>query len=109
MSAFPRDATRKAGSPALQTRLPSRHARDAVARRSRPSLAGPAIARVHLKRSEFLDLSATLPAAGSLLSLDRLYASVQKQISTQDSSNKTFDAIVIGVGSMGSATCHFLA
>jgi sarcosine oxidase len=41
--------------------------------------------------------------------LDRLYASVQKQISTQDSSNKTFDAIVIGVGSMGSATCHFLA
>ena len=62
-----------------------------------------------MRRREFLNLSATLPAAGSLLSLDRLYASVQNQVSAQDSPGKTFDAIVLGVGSMGSSTCYFLA
>jgi sarcosine oxidase len=54
-------------------------------------------------------LSASLPEAGSLLPLDRLYASVQHQLSTQVNSQTRFDAIVIGVGSMGSATCCFLA
>lgn len=54
-------------------------------------------------------LGLQLPAGGSLLSLNKLYASVQNQLLRQDSSGKNFDVIVLGVGSMGSATCYFLA
>ena len=61
-----------------------------------------------MNRRDFLALSAGLPAAGSLLAWDRLYASVQNLV-TQESGVKTFDVIVLGVGSMGSATCCFLA
>src|SRR5262245_56154026 len=62
-----------------------------------------------MKRRDFLNLSAALPAASSLLSVDRLYASVQHQVAAQDTSARSYDAIVLGVGSMGSATCYFLA
>jgi sarcosine oxidase len=62
-----------------------------------------------MKRREFLTLSAGLPAVGTLFSADSLHASVQDQLRRQDSSTKNFDAIVLGVGSMGSATCYFLA
>jgi glycine/D-amino acid oxidase-like deaminating enzyme len=62
-----------------------------------------------MKRREFLTLSASLPAAGSLLPMDRLFASVHEQLSQQAAGNRTFDAIVLGVGSMGSASCYFLA
>ncbi|HMK31271.1 MAG TPA: N-methyl-L-tryptophan oxidase [Terriglobales bacterium] len=60
-----------------------------------------------MNRRDFLTLSAGLPAAGSLLDWDRLYASVQNQVS-QESGVRTFDVIVLGVGSMGSAACCFL-
>src|SRR5215471_17837504 len=42
-------------------------------------------------------------------SLESLTTSVQSQLSRQSNSRKNFDAIVLGVGSMGSATCYFLA
>ncbi len=42
-------------------------------------------------------------------SLDRLYASVRAQISRQAGNARSFDVIVLGVGSMGASTCSFLA
>jgi sarcosine oxidase len=62
-----------------------------------------------MKRRRFLSLSAGLPAAASMLSLDRLYSSVQTQVAAQGNINRNFDVIVLGVGSMGSASCCFLA
>jgi sarcosine oxidase len=62
-----------------------------------------------LKRRRFLTLSAGLSAAGPFLPLDALYATVQRQVATQAGGSNIFDAIVLGVGSMGSATCSFLA
>ena len=62
-----------------------------------------------MKRRQFLRLSAGLSTAASLTPLDALYASVHQQVMTQKSGNTTFDVIVLGVGSMGSSTCYFLA
>jgi sarcosine oxidase len=61
-----------------------------------------------MKRREFLRISAAL-SAGPLLSLDALNASVQAQLGAQTPASRSFDVIVLGVGSMGSATCSFLA
>ena len=60
-----------------------------------------------MKRRHFLTLSAGL-SAHALLPLDRLQASVQNQIGSQNRTGSSFDAIVLGVGSMGSSTCAFL-
>jgi sarcosine oxidase len=62
-----------------------------------------------MKRRRFLALSAGLSAARTLLPLDRLHADVQNRIGSQNRPGNTFDAIVLGVGSMGSSTCAFLA
>jgi sarcosine oxidase len=61
-----------------------------------------------MKRRRFLALSAQA-SVGSLLPLETLHASVRNQIASQPDTHTTFDVIVLGVGSMGSATCHFLA
>jgi sarcosine oxidase len=57
-----------------------------------------------MKRREFLALS-----AGALLPLEALNSRVQSQIGLPSGARTTFDVIVLGVGSMGSATCAFLA
>ncbi|HXZ78336.1 MAG TPA: N-methyl-L-tryptophan oxidase [Terriglobales bacterium] len=61
-----------------------------------------------MNRRDFLTLSASLSATSSLLDWNRLHASVQNQL-RQASAGRTFDVIVLGAGSMGSATCCFLA
>jgi sarcosine oxidase len=61
-----------------------------------------------MNRRDFLTLSAGLPATGSLSALNRLYVSVRNHV-MKESSEKNFDVIVLGVGSMGSAACYVLA
>jgi len=53
-------------------------------------------------------MSAAL-SAGPLIPLEALNASVQNQLGSQTGTRRAFDVIVLGVGSMGSATCAFLA
>lgn len=62
-----------------------------------------------MERRRFLALSTGLSTAGSLLSLESLYASVQARVLNQNTGRNTFDVIVLGVGAMGSATCAVLA
>src|SRR5438874_12675721 len=61
-----------------------------------------------MKRRRFLALSAQV-SVGSPLPLETLHAIVRNQIANQPETHTTFDVIVLGVGSMGSATCHVLA
>jgi sarcosine oxidase len=61
-----------------------------------------------MERREFLRMSAAL-TAGPLIPLDALNASVQNQLGAQSGTRRSFDVIVLGVGSMGSSTCAFLA
>lgn len=42
-------------------------------------------------------------------SIDLLSAGVHKKIEASDDTNTSYDVIVLGVGSMGSATCYYLA
>lgn len=44
-----------------------------------------------------------------MLPLSELYTQVHSQIESQQKQQKNFDVIVLGVGSMGSATCYYLA
>ncbi|MEY3322821.1 MAG: hypothetical protein RLZZ417_2404 [Bacteroidota bacterium] len=60
-----------------------------------------------MKRRDFIKTSAAFTAAN--LPLPLLYAQVQNQLSKNDNPQTLFDAIVLGVGSMGAATCYYLA
>ena len=60
-----------------------------------------------MKRRRFIQASAALAAA--TLPLPQLYAHVQQQLHTASTPQTVYDAIVLGVGSMGSATCYYLA
>ena len=60
-----------------------------------------------MKRREFIKTNAAFAAAN--LPLPLLYAQVQNQISKNDDPQAIYDAIVLGVGSMGAATCYHLA
>lgn len=60
-----------------------------------------------MKRRKFIQTSAAFAAA--TLPLPQLYAQVQKQVATNRTEQTLYDAIVLGVGSMGSATCYYLA
>jgi sarcosine oxidase len=63
-----------------------------------------------MKRRDFLQNTAGLVSLGSVPSLSTLHHSVQEKISTlKVSKEKHFDVIVLGLGSMGSATCYYLA
>ncbi len=50
-----------------------------------------------------------MSAIASALPLTELFARVNRQTSSSLNRQKNFDAIVLGVGSMGSATCYYLA
>ena len=62
-----------------------------------------------MQRREFLNTSMGLSVVASLKPLNNLYTSVNHQLDTQADSNQNFDIIVLGVGSMGAATCYQLA
>ncbi len=63
-----------------------------------------------MKRREFINKSIGISALASGLPLTELHAQVNRKISHSASHPiKNFDVIVIGVGSMGSATCYYLA
>jgi sarcosine oxidase len=63
-----------------------------------------------MKRREFLQKSIGLPAMAAATNLNSSSESVKKQIAHSDKdNNKQFDVIVLGVGSMGSSTCYYLA
>jgi sarcosine oxidase len=59
-----------------------------------------------MKRRDFILKSSGVAAAS--LTYSQLYANVQKQIDSTSAQN-SYDVIVLGVGSMGSATCYYLA
>jgi len=61
-----------------------------------------------MKRRSFIRTTVT---AGTLstLPLANLRSSIKEQVYQGSSSSKTYDVIVLGVGSMGSATCYHLA
>jgi sarcosine oxidase len=58
-----------------------------------------------MKRRDFLNLSATTLA---LPPIEQLYNSVKSQVDKK-AINTNYDVIVLGVGSMGSASCYYLA
>ena len=59
-----------------------------------------------MKRRDFLLRSSMLTSA---LPLASLHARVQNKVERPKNSYTIFDAIVVGVGSMGSSTCYYLA
>ncbi len=59
-----------------------------------------------MKRRKFIQTSA---AFASTFPLGHLQEQVYQQLQTSGTENKNYDAIVLGVGSMGSATCYYLA
>ncbi len=62
-----------------------------------------------MKRREFINKSIGLSAIASALPLAELHSQVNRKVSHSASHPvKDFDVIVIGVGSMGSATCYYL-
>jgi sarcosine oxidase len=60
-----------------------------------------------MKRRKFIQTSAAY--AATTMTLPQLYAQVQNQITINNTDNTIYDAIVLGVGSMGSAACYYLA
>lgn len=63
-----------------------------------------------MKRREFLNTSIGLSTVASTLSITQLHAEVNQKANHSASPQvKNFDVIVIGVGSMGSSTCYYLA
>lgn len=59
-----------------------------------------------MKRRKFIQTSAAIASA---LPLGHLHAQVYEQLQTPNTTDKKYDVIVLGVGSMGSATCYYLA
>ncbi|MEK6781889.1 MAG: N-methyl-L-tryptophan oxidase [Bacteroidota bacterium] len=63
-----------------------------------------------MKRREFINKTVRASALASTIPLAELNAAVNKQVSNATSQEKkNYDVIVIGVGSMGSSTCYYLA
>ncbi len=61
-----------------------------------------------MERREFINLSMGISMATTLQPLNELFNSVHKKIESHEEA-KNFDVIVLGVGSMGSASCYQLA
>lgn len=66
------------------------------------------LANILMERRNFINVSMGISMAATMSPFDKLFTSVQKKIETQ-SDERNFDVIVLGVGSMGSATCYHLA
>jgi len=63
-----------------------------------------------MKRRDFVKQTVQLSALGATAPLENLYQQVNWQAQQSvHNSEKNFDVIVLGVGSMGSATCYYLA
>ena len=59
-----------------------------------------------MKRRKFIQSGAVLAAA---IPIGKLQAQVNEQLQSFSTHNKMYDVIVLGVGSMGSAACYYLA
>lgn len=61
-----------------------------------------------MKRRRFLSNALTVGGASALIPTTQIYQSVNSLLN-QSSDEKIFDVIVLGVGSMGSSACYYLA